>query len=432
MFEDKMTRVLVTSCSSGIGQEIYHSLSHRRDIVLYGINSSENTPGKVLYGKLSYTGCPLLSDRAQFIQYVKHFCDLHEIKYIFPARDDDIVALKENEHEIGVTVITSPLETCVIARRKSITYETLGEVIRVPRIFKLEEIQEVDFPVFLKPDRGAGSIGCKKIDNSEELLSVYDRERDIICEVLPGKEYTVDCLTGKNGELFYHCPRERTIARSGISIVTSRVEDSRVLDEVKEMALRINDTIEFTGEWFFQVKHASDGSLCLLEIAPRIAGAMAFSRASGVNLPLLSLNMHMGLPVEVPDFHPPERTMKVYRNYIDPPLKVENFAVDLDDTLVIKGKVNPEAMACLYRQKNQGVAIHLVTRRPTSIIGYLRRFHIPETIFTSIKQIFDLSKKSLYIVPGSVFVDDSFKERQEVASSGKNIRVFDVDSFEYL
>jgi len=134
--------------------------------------------------------------------------------------------------------------------------------------------------------------------------------------------------------------------------VTSRVDDKKVKKQVHDMALNINGSLDFMGAWFFQVKHvenSTDSPLCLLEIAPRIAGAMAYSRISGVNLPLLSLNLVMGLPVRIGNVNHPESTMKAYKTYVIPPLKFDNLYVDLDDTLVIKNRVNPDAMRCLYK-----------------------------------------------------------------------------------
>lgn len=429
-----MTRVLVTPCSSGIGQEIFHSLYSRHDIELYGLDSGGNTPGKSLYGKRFYSGSPLLSDDpVQLREYIRYFCSLHEITHIFPATDDFVNFLKGNEHQLVAKVITSPLETCEVARSKSRTYEILNQVVRVPEVYDIDSIP--GFPVFVKPDRGAGSIGSLEIDSIEKLRTGYDKDRDIICELLRGPEYTVDCLTGSDGELLYHCPRIRSIARAGISIVTSRVDDKKVKKQVHDMALNINGSLDFMGAWFFQVKHvenSTDSPLCLLEIAPRIAGAMAYSRISGVNLPLLSLNLVMGLPVRIGNVNHPESTMKAYKTYVIPPLKFDNLYVDLDDTLVIKNRVNPDAMRCLYKYSSMGVPIHLITRRHTNISEYLRKFHIPGSIFTSIRQVMDMSSKSLYIAPNSVFVDDSFREREQCSCPDKNIRSFDVDSFSYL
>ena len=396
------------------------------------MDSNGDTPGKALYGSMFYSGAPLLSeDRQKLLEYIQCFVSLHDIEYIIPGTDDFVNFLRECEEEFPeARVITSPLETCIISRSKKLTYNSLRDIVRVPKVFSIEDVDQ--YPVFIKPNRGTASRDCKTIDTMEELEHCYDRQRDIICEYLPGHEFTVDCLTDADGELLYQCPRRRTMKLAGISILTSGVTENDILDEVEDIAFNINTRIEFTGAWFFQVKYACDGSLCLLKIAPRISGAMVFSRISGVNLPLLSLNIFAGLPVRVDGYRNPVCTMKMYKTYISPPLEFKNLYVDLDDTLVIKGKVNPEAMGCLYRKKGQGVLIHLVTRRCTNIEEYLKRFHIPESIFTSRRQIFDLAPKSQFMVPNSVFVDDSSKERSECFYSGKNILCFDVDAFNFL
>ena len=439
MFDDRVIRVLVLPCSSSTGQEIFHSLCFRRDVELYGLDSKENSPGKILYGKKFYSGaCASIlidEDRKQLLEYVKYFVAIHEIKHIFPGTDDFVNFLKENENEIGARVITSTLETCIIARRKSLTYQILGKTTRVPKVFNLGEVNQDGFPLFLAPDKcgDKDEIRCRKVGTMEELVSLYDLEKDIICEYLPGKDYSVDCLTGPEGDLLYHCVREGTITRDGVSTITSAATDFGLLEEVQDMAHEINESIEFTGAWFFRVKCVSaDGSLCLMEIAPRFTEAMCFSRMSGVNLPLLSLHMSIGKPVRVGEYTNPENAVKFYKTLMVPPLKFDNLYTELDDALVIKGTVNHEAMACLYKYSSIGVPIHLITRRSTNLSKYLKRFHIPESIFTSISQIHDMSKKSLYVAHDSVFIDGSFLERRECYSEEKNIRCFGADAFSFL
>lgn len=112
--------------------------------------------------------------------------------------------------------------------------------------------------------------------------------------------------------------------------------------------------------------------------------------------------------------------------------KFENIYTDLDQTLVINGITNQKAIFCLQKYYDIGIPIHLITRRPTPIPKYLQEHGIPLYLFTSIKQIFNLSPKYLYILPNSIFIDDSLKERNECESDEMNIKCFDIDAFEYL
>jgi len=48
--------------------------------------------------------------------------------------------LKGNEHQLVAKVITSPLETCEVARSKSRTYEILNQVVRVPEVYDIDSL----------------------------------------------------------------------------------------------------------------------------------------------------------------------------------------------------------------------------------------------------------------------------------------------------
>ena len=69
--------------------------------------------------------------------------------------------------------------------------------------------------------------------------------------------------------------------------------------EFEKYAQAISSALEFHGAWFFQVKEGAEGALKLLEVAPRIAGAMAFHRVQGVNFPLLSLYESAGDSIDL-------------------------------------------------------------------------------------------------------------------------------------
>ena len=61
------------------------------------------------------------------------------------------------------------------------------------------------------------------------------------------------------------------------------------IPEVKEIALKISEKLNFVGACFFKLKYNKDKKLTLLEIAPHIPGAMSLYRNKGINFPLLSI-----------------------------------------------------------------------------------------------------------------------------------------------
>src|SRR5690606_14983426 len=145
------------------------------------------------------------------------------------------------------------------------TYNTMSDTICVPRTFS--SIDEIDsFPVFVKPDRGQGSKDATTIKSREQLVyTVKNIDEPLICEYLPGEEFTIDCFSSKSVLLFAGALR-RIRMRNGIAMSTERVE----LAEAAPLAEAIADKIKMRGAWFFQVRRRSNGDLALLEVAPRI------------------------------------------------------------------------------------------------------------------------------------------------------------------
>ena len=89
-------------------------------------------------------------------------------------------------------------------------------------------------------------------------------------------------------------------------------------------------------------------------------------------------------------------------------------------------------MAFLYRELNKNKDIYLLTRHRNDIQDTLKHYRISNDIFKKIIVVIDGTKKSNYVTEYSLFIDDSFKERNDVIINTKNVLCFDVDFFEYI
>ena len=121
---------------------------------------------------------------------------------------------------------------------------------------------------------------------------------------------------------------------------------------------------------------------------------------------------------------------KYFENNYKIDLEYDTVYVDLDDTLIIKDKVNTKLIHYLYHAKNIQKKIILITRN-TKPLDKLNYFYIANEIFDEII-ICDINKKkSEYIINiNSIFIDDSYKERNDVFNIG--INVFNCDAIEVL
>lgn len=413
--------ILVFPCGSEIALEIYRSLKYSTHFNLIG-GSSVNDHGKFIFD--DYIGdIPFITDE-KFIPAMRKIVKDRKIDAIYPAMDAVIVALKKHEKELGCKVVSADLAVVEACLSKSETYRQLNGIIRVPEIFKPSEVEQL--PVFGKPDVGYGSRGTKKIDTAEALEEfIANNPRSLLCEYLPGEEYTVDCFTNRDRELLYFMPRVRQRVMNGISVNTIPYCDN--ISEFSEIVEAINQRIKFRGAWFVQLKRSSEGKLTLLEIAARLGGSSSLSRGKGVNFAQLTLFDALGHDVSVieNDYNIElDRALDtVFRIDID----YEEVFCDFDDCLLIDKKyINTELIAFLYQCINEDKKITLLTKHANDIEETLYKFRLTN-VFDRTIHINSEDEKARYVDnTNAIFIDDSFAERAAVRSK-LGVPVFSVD-----
>lgn len=419
----KPYNILVFPCGSEIALEIHRSLKYSRFINLIGANSI-NDHGLFIYENY-IGGVPFITDET-FITCIKDLVHQHEIDAIYPAMDSVITKLKENEEFIGCKVISSNLETTEICLSKKKTYTALQSVIKTPKVYNIKE--DLTFPLFAKPDIGYGSRGTKIIKNKTDFNSYFDEYPDsLLLEFLPYEEYTIDCFTNYKGELLYAGARERIRTSNGISVNTAPIQDDKFID----LAKKINNTLNFNGAWFFQMKKNVEGEYVLLEIASRMGGSSSLHRNKGINFALLSIFNAFNQDVSIIEN---EYNIELDRA-LDNKYKINfNYSicyVDFDDCLIINNKVNLLLLTFIYQCINKNIKIILLTKHKYDINESLTKYRLRD-VFDSVIQIKPEQEKSLYIKEkDAIFIDDSFAERQKVAKNCK-IPVFSPDMVEAL
>jgi hypothetical protein len=348
-----------------------------------------------------------------WLPVLRQVIEENRITHIFPAHDDVLLALSENAASLQARIVASPESTCKVARFKSATVHRLESHLPTPRIYKA--VVDVDrYPVFLKPDRGQGAQRTDIAADRSELERLLHRDPDrIILEFLPGPEFTVDCFSDRERGLLYARGRERHRIRNGIAMRSVFTEDTRFW----EYAAKINHVLELHGAWFFQLKENAEGRLCLLEVAPRIGGTSCLSRVSGVNLPLLSLYENERIRVEIPQTSYRIEVDRALENRYRHDLLYRTIYVDLDDTLVVNGRVNADLVKLLYQELNKGKKLVLLTRHLGEVQTYLAKFRL-QALFDDAFEVQPGEKKSLFITDkNAILIDDSFSECSEVRDS---------------
>jgi len=268
-----MTRVLVTGAGGPAGVAVIRSLLRRGDVEVFAADMDRWASAIYLvppeYRRLVPAG------RADhFVDTVRQLC-----------RDD-----------LGAALASPSLQTLETCLDKLALARACERTVRVPRTELIGTPQAVsgwDFPVIVKPRRGAGSRGVRTVFTAAELDAVHADEDLLVQEMLPGDEFSVDVLAGLDGNVIAAVPRARLRVDSGVAVAGVTVHD----DELVETASAVARAIGLTTVANVQLKRDADGRPALLEVNPRFPGAMPLTVASGVDMPSLTLDAVLGRPV---------------------------------------------------------------------------------------------------------------------------------------
>jgi len=373
-------RILVWPANTEIGLEIGHAFKGQTHFEVIGISSGPG-PADFVFDTHIHDAPNVNSGfSADFIHDNPHRVDLFYLAHdraFFDARFSTIPV-------IGYTGLTS----YTTLNEKRLTYEVLSGIIETPVCLPKGK-------AFRKPNIGSGSVGAKKMG----------KEWEVICEYLPGAEFTIDCLTDRHGVLRYCQPRTRARIKSGITVETE-FSDRPDLVTIGE---KINAAMSMRGAWFFQVKERADGTPVLLEVGCRPAGSSGINRAIGINLPLLAAYDACGLDIDV---MPGKYTVSACRSlttHFTTDLKFDTVYCDWDDTVTQNGKLNPKMCALLLQFKNDGKTVTFITRSKGDQPEFAQIIWAAWVRITT-------EKKQRYMVTDRpcIFIDDSHAERKEV------------------
>jgi len=293
-----MTRVLVTGAGGPAGVAVIRSLARRDDVQVFAADMDRWASAIYLVPPERRRLVP--AGRADdFVDVVAAMCREDGIDVLFPTVDVELprlAAARDRLAEGGTRLASPELRTLDTALDKLTLARACARTVRVPRTELLGTPQAVsgwDFPVIVKPRRGAGSRGVRVVMSQAELDAVHDDEDLLVQELLPGDEYSVDVLADLDGNVVAAVPRARLRVDSGVAVAGVTVHDQGLVDAASAVARAIGLTTVAN----VQLKRDAAGEPALLEVNPRFPGAMPLTIAAGVDMPSLTLDAVLGRPV---------------------------------------------------------------------------------------------------------------------------------------
>ena len=149
-------------------------------------------------------------------------------------------------------------------------------------------------------------------------------------------------------------------------------------------------------------------------------------RSCGINIPLaLIQNLY-------------KRKIKTYK-FLESIGNENNYNIeryksiffDLDETLVWQGEPINESIILLKRLHKKGLEINLLTRHKKNIHKTLESINLDLNLFNKIIKVEDNEKKSSFVTPNSLFIDNEFPERLDVRFKANSISL-DLEQLEFI
>lgn len=422
-------KVLIFPAGAENALEIYDALKYNVNVDVYGASGKKDF-AEYKFPKEKYIEGNFYINTLEFKTDFQKLLEQYNIDIVIPTHDEIALYFAENRDAFSAQILISDARTARICREKKLMYEIVKDMDFCPTVYKnIEDIADDEFPVFMKPNKGAGAVGAKCVYDKKTLEEVNDLDSYVVTEFLPGEELSVDCFTNRKNELTFVGARSRDRIQMGIAFRSTTVETT---PEIYEIAKTINERLRFLGAWYFQIRKDQDGKYKLLEISCRQAGTMTLYRHMGINFPMLGIFELLGVDTSYVLNEGSCQVERCLNSKFKYNYEYKKVYIDFDDTIIVNNQVCDVLIRFIYQCINKGIKLILLTRHDKDLSETMKKHRLSESLFDEIHH-FDFSKKKIeFIQPEkAIFIDNSFAERREVFETYQ-IPVFDVDMVDML
>lgn len=233
---------------------------------------------------------PRIDDPA-YIEMILDICKKEKINVVTTFIDPEIEILAKNRDKFeaqGVEVLAPYEETAKLCFDKYLMFQHLMKN-NIPTVMTwgtLEQFEkafnagEVEFPVFVKPRTGSGSVGARKVYSYELLAEAMTEDPSLIiqeymdCIDLDADVY-IDTITHEAVAAF---SKKKIETRIGGASKTVSFKDEKLFDFISQIVktLKFNGPVDM--DFFYR-----DGQYYLSEVNPRFGGAYLHAYGAGVD-----------------------------------------------------------------------------------------------------------------------------------------------------
>ena len=246
-----------------------------------------------IYDADKYYKVPRMTDPG-YIEVILDICKKEKIDGVLSLIDPELSLLAKNKdrfQQVGTTVIGSSFDVCEKALDKMEMYQfCIDNGFKAARSwidldeFKMEyEAGRVDFPVFIKPQKGSASIAISKVYDMDtaDLLFEHSKEEEhlMIQEFLDGQEIGADCYIDMiSGEIISIFTKKKLLMRAGETDKAVSFKDQKLFRIIKDFV----DKAGYRGQIDIDVFDIN-GEYYISEVNPRFGGGYPHAYEAGVD-----------------------------------------------------------------------------------------------------------------------------------------------------
>lgn len=273
---------LVTGVAGDIGMGIGRVLKDNyHNVSLIGVDTNSDNPALAVY---DFFHMAPAANEESYENFIKSVVENYGVKILIPTSEMEISAfwaleLVDYFREKAIQVIILDREIVNVSLDKLETINFLNKMkIPHPKTIAgdcFSELNNLTFPVVLKPRRGQGSKNVRVIKSMEDLKNISLSDQMIFQEYLGSdeSEYTC-CVVGKEGiyrVLVLHRKLHAGFTVSGKVVVNKAIES---------YILKIANLLKLNGSVNIQLRMTEKGPI-LFEINPRFSSTVVFRHKLG-------------------------------------------------------------------------------------------------------------------------------------------------------
>lgn len=286
----KKKNILVTGVGGPAGINITKLLmKEKKYFNIFGLDINSHSAGQ-FFSHQYFIG-ERVSDEKKYLDFMVNFIKKNKIDILIPTVAEELVLMEKLTKRIkNCEIIVSEHFVLELCDEKNKLYawmdknfpEYMGKWQRLNKRGKNGSAVFSSKEYFIKPVKGRGSRGCRLVSSKElnYLIKNDKTVKDFIAmEVLPGREWTVDCYVNFDGSIAYIVPRLRLGLSGGISSLGRTDKNKTVIKQTEEVLKKLN----CFGPVFIQWKEDSKGGIKMVEINPRASGGLTITALAGAN-----------------------------------------------------------------------------------------------------------------------------------------------------